>query len=183
MTLCDTANFGPGHLLDANIGNTLYQPKRVDWQDIQLTEREKKYLKSFSEKARKGDQAFLLLTGSCDISKTRIASYLAKQLTKPLMHVDCSRVLKKYIGETEKNLLKVFSEAKKTGAILFFDEADALFGKRSEVKDNHDRYTQNETNYLLDFLSDYSGSIIFAVDGCRRLDSNAVRRMHAIVKA
>lgn len=182
MTLCNTANFGPGHILDAKIGNTLYQPKKMDWQDIHLTEREEKDLTCFSDKASNGEQAFVLLTGSCDISKTRIASYLSRQLAKPLMHVDCSRVLKKFVGETEKNLLKIFAEAKNADAVLFFDEADALFGKRSEVKDSHDKYSQSETTYLLDFLSDYSGSILFAVDGCRRLDHNAVRRMHAIVK-
>ena len=76
--------------------------------------------------------------------------------------IDLSTVVSKYIGETEKNLSRIFQEAEQSNAILFFDEADALFGKRSEVKDSHDRYANIEINYLLQKMEEYEGIVIMA---------------------
>jgi len=83
------------------------------------------------------------------------AEILANQLNLDLYRIDLSAVVSKYIGETEKNLRRVFDAAEQGGAILFFDEADALFGKRSEVKDSHDRYANIEVSYLLQRMEDY----------------------------
>ncbi|MBI5565413.1 MAG: ATP-binding protein, partial [Chloroflexi bacterium] len=87
----------------------------------------------------------------------------------------------KYIGETEKNLNSIFQEAQSSNAILFFDEADALFGKRSEVKDAHDRYANIETAYLLQKMEEYEGVVILATNLKMNLDEAFMRRMHFVV--
>ena len=105
---------------------------------------------------------------------------MAKDLQRDLYRVDSSRVVSKYIGETEKNLDRLFNAAESTGAILFFDEADALFGKRSEVKDSHDRFANIEINYLLQRLETYKGVAILALskeDPSQRV----LQRFHFVV--
>jgi SpoVK/Ycf46/Vps4 family AAA+-type ATPase len=87
-------------------------------------------------------------------------------------------VVSKYIGETEKNLARIFAEAETANAILFFDEADALFGKRSEVRDSHDRYANIETGYLLQRIEEYEGVVILASNLSKHMDEAFVRRMH-----
>jgi len=87
-------------------------------------------------------------------------------------------VVSKYIGETEKNLARIFNEAETSNAILFFDEADALFGKRSEVRDSHDRYANIEVGYLLQRMEEYEGVVILATNFRRNMDEAFVRRMH-----
>ena len=89
--------------------------------------------------------------------------------------------MSKYIGETERNLRRIFSAAERGGAILFFDEADALFGKRSEVKDSHDRYANIEVNYLLQAMEEFRGLAILATNRKSSLDSAFVRRLRFIV--
>ena len=98
-----------------------------------------------------------------------------------LYRIDLSAVVSKYIGETEKNLRKLFDAAEDGGAILFFDEADALFGKRSEVKDSHDRYANIEINYLLQRMEAYRGLAILATNMKSALDSAFLRRLRFIV--
>ena len=90
-------------------------------------------------------------------------------------------MVSKYIGETEKNLSLIFNEAQDSSAVLFFDEADALFGKRSEVKDAHDRYANIETAYLLQRMEEYSGIVILATNMKQNLDEAFVRRMRFIM--
>src|SRR5208337_1632249 len=102
--------------------------------------------------------------------KTMAAEVLANDLRLDLYRIDLSSVVSKYIGETEKNLRRVFDAAENGGAILFFDEADSLFGKRSEVKDSHDRYANIEINYLLQRMETY-----------RALDQAFMRRLRFIV--
>src|SRR5439155_13831596 len=97
----------------------------------------------------------VLFTGKNRMSALVAAQTLARDLGKDLYRVDLSLVVSKYIGETEKNLRRVFDAAKKGGAVLFFDEADALFGKRTNVKDGHDRYANIEIDYLLERIEDY----------------------------
>src|SRR5207253_1816827 len=94
---------------------------------------------------------------------------------------DLSAVVSKYIGQTEKNLRKLFDAAEQGGAILFFDEADALFGKRSEVKDSHDRYANIEINYLLQRMEAFSGLAILATNMKSALDPAFMRRLRFIV--
>jgi SpoVK/Ycf46/Vps4 family AAA+-type ATPase len=98
-----------------------------------------------------------------------------------LYRIDLSAVVSKYIGETEKNLRRLFDAAEDGGAILFFDEADALFGKRSEVKDSHDRYANIEINYLLQRLEAYRGLAILATNMKNALDGAFTRRLRFIV--
>jgi len=98
------------------------------------------------------------------------AEIIANELGLDLYKINLSAVVSKYIGETEKNLERIFSEAQYTDAILFFDEADALFGKRSEVKDAHDRYANIETAYLLQRTEEYNGLVILASNIKKNMD-------------
>ena len=101
-----------------------------------------------------------LFAGPSGTGKTTAAEVLARDLHLELYRVDLTRVVSKYIGETEKNLSRIFTEAAASRAILFFDEADALFGKRSEVKDSHDRYANIEVSYFLQRVEEHRGLVI-----------------------
>src|SRR5256884_1571385 len=103
-----------------------------------------------------------LFAGDSGTGKTMAAEVIANELRLNLYRIDLSAVVSKYIGETEKNLRRLFDAAEDGGAILFFDEADALFGKRSEVKDSHDRYANIEGSYLLQRMEAYRGLAILA---------------------
>jgi SpoVK/Ycf46/Vps4 family AAA+-type ATPase len=109
------------------------------------------------------------------------AEVIANDLRLNLYRIDLSAVVSKYIGETEKNLRRLFDAAEDGGAILFFDEADALFGKRSQVKDSHDRYANIETNYLLQRMEAYQGLAILATNMKSGLDDAFTRRLRFIV--
>jgi SpoVK/Ycf46/Vps4 family AAA+-type ATPase len=110
------------------------------------------------------------------------AEVIANELRLNLYRIDLSAVVSKYIGETEKNLRRMFDAAENGGAILFFDEADALFGKRSEVKDSHDRYANIEINYLLQRMEAYRGLAILATNMKSALDTAFLRRLRFIVR-
>src|SRR6185436_3066512 len=105
---------------------------------------------------------------------------VASELRLDLYKVDLSQIVSKYIGETEKQLRHVFDEAQGSDAILFFDEADALFGKRSEVKDAHDRYANIEIGYLLQRMEEYDGISIMATNMRKNLDEAFVRRLQFV---
>jgi SpoVK/Ycf46/Vps4 family AAA+-type ATPase len=122
-----------------------------------------------------------LFSGPSGTGKTMAAQVLAKQLDLDLYRVDLSRVVSKYIGETEKNLGQLFDESHRSGAILFFDEADALFGKRSEVKDAHDRYANVEIGYLLQRMEEHDGIVILATNRKQDMDEAFTRRFDIIV--
>ena len=109
-----------------------------------------------------GQTARVLLTGSDKNAKLFAARALAGELQLNLYRIDLSAVVNKYIGETEKNLRRLFEAAEAGGAILFFDEADALFGKRSEVKDSHDRYASLEVAWLWQQIEAFAGLVILA---------------------
>ena len=106
---------------------------------------------------------------------------IANELDLDLYRIDLAGVVSKYIGETENNLRRVFDAAEEGGALLLFDEADALFGKRSEVKDSHDRYANIEVNYLLARMEEYRGVAILATNLRRSLDDAFLRRLRFIV--
>jgi hypothetical protein len=123
-----------------------------------------------------------LFAGDSGTGKTMAAEVIANALHLNLYRIDLSAVVNKYIGETEKNLRRLFDAAEDGGAILLFDEADALFGKRSEVKDSHDRYANIEINYLLQRLEAYSGLAILATNMKSALDHAFLRRLRFIVR-
>lgn len=122
----------------------------------------------------------VLFSGYSGTGKTMAAEIIAKELNLDIYRIDLSQVVSKYIGETEKNLNRIFSEAGSANAILFFDEADALFGKRSEVRDAHDRYANIEIAYLLQKMEEYDGIVILATNMRNNMDEAFVRRIHFI---
>jgi hypothetical protein len=122
-----------------------------------------------------------LFAGESGTGKTMSAEVLAQHLGLVLYKIDLSAVVSKYIGETEKNLSVVFEEAQASNAILFFDEADALFGKRSEVKDARDRYANIETAYLLQRIEDYDGIAILATNLRQNMDEAFTRRLDFVI--
>jgi SpoVK/Ycf46/Vps4 family AAA+-type ATPase len=109
------------------------------------------------------------------------AQVLARALELDLYRVDLSRVMSKWIGETEKNLARLFDESQASGAVLFFDEADALFGKRTEVKDAHDRYANLEIGYLLQRMEEHEGVTVLATNRSADMDEAFVRRFHFLL--
>jgi AAA+ superfamily predicted ATPase len=119
----------------------------------------------------------VLFTGPSGTGKTLAAEILATELELELYKIDLSAVVNKYIGETEKSLARIFDEAEAASAMLFFDEADALFGKRSEVKDAHDRYANIEVGFLLQRMEEYDGTVVLASNLPRNMDQAFVRRM------
>ncbi len=135
----------------------------------------------FERKLALGKGAIALFAGQSGTGKTMAADIMAGALGLDLYKIDLSAVVSKYIGETEKNLASIFSEAETSNAVLFFDEADALFGKRSEVKDAHDRYANIETAYLLQRMEEYSGTVILATNLKMNLDEAFMRRLHFVI--
>lgn len=135
----------------------------------------------FGSRLNRGRGIAALFAGPSGTGKTMAAEVLAHHLDLDLYRIDLASVISKYIGETEKNLRRVFDAAEESGAILFFDEADALFGKRSEVRDSHDRYANIEINYLLQRMEDYRGLAILATNRKSLLDQAFLRRLRFLV--
>jgi winged helix domain-containing protein/ATPase family protein associated with various cellular activities (AAA) len=135
----------------------------------------------FARKLPYGRGVTALFNGLSGTGKTMAAGIIGGELGLDLYKIDLSCVVSKYIGETEKNLNRIFAEAEDSSAILFFDEADAVFGKRSEVKDAHDRYANIETAYLLQRIEDYNGVVILATNMKQNMDEAFVRRMRFII--
>ena len=170
----------------------------ADWDDLVLPEKEKQVLQSiaahvrqrtkvygqwgFASKGGRGLGISALFAGASGTGKTMSAEAIARQLQLDLYRIDLSSVVSKYIGETEKNLRKVFDAAEAGSAILLFDEADALFGKRSDVKDSHDRYANMEVSYLLQRMELYQGLAILTSNLKDSIDTAFLRRIRFIVK-
>lgn len=136
----------------------------------------------FDRKLSLGKGLNVLFAGPSGTGKTMAAEIMAGELGLDLYKIDLATVVSKYIGETEKNLARIFDEAETSNAILFFDEADALFGKRSEVRDSHDRYANIEISYLLQRMEEYDGVVILATNLHKNMDEAFVRRMHFTVE-
>jgi ATPase family associated with various cellular activities (AAA) len=124
----------------------------------------------------------VLFSGTSGTGKTMTAGVIARSVGLELYKIDLSSVVSKYIGETEKNLETIFRAAHGSNAILFFDEADALFGKRSEVKDAHDRYANIEVAYLLQRIEAHEGVVILATNLSKNIDEAFARRMHTVIE-
>ncbi len=136
----------------------------------------------FDRKLAMGKGLNALFAGPSGTGKTMAADIIAGELGLDLYKIDLSAIVSKYIGETEKNLSQIFIEAETSNAILLFDEADALYGKRSEVRDAHDRYANIEVSYLLQKMEEYTGIVILSTNFKKNLDEAFVRRMHFIVE-
>jgi SpoVK/Ycf46/Vps4 family AAA+-type ATPase len=136
----------------------------------------------FDRKLSLGKGLNILFAGPSGTGKTMAAEIMAGEWGLELYKIDLATVVSKYIGETEKNLARIFTEAESSNAILFFDEADALFGKRSEIHDAHDRYANIEVGYLLQKMEEYEGVVILATNLRKNMDDAFVRRMHFSVE-
>jgi SpoVK/Ycf46/Vps4 family AAA+-type ATPase len=176
--------------------------KRIEpvstWDDLVLPPAQTEVLREIAVHARhratvyehwgwvgRGDRGLgisALFTGASGTGKTLAAEVLANDLSLDLYVVDLSQVVSKYIGETEKNLARVFNAAESGGAVLLFDEADALFGKRSEIKDSHDRYANIEVSYLLQRMEAYRGLAILTTNMRGALDIAFMRRLRFVVQ-
>jgi SpoVK/Ycf46/Vps4 family AAA+-type ATPase len=149
----------------------------------QLKHRQQVYQEwGFEQKLVRGKGLCALFYGHSGVGKTMAVEVLAHELNLEIFKIDLSTVVSKYIGETEKNLSRIFQEAEDSNSILFFDEADALFGKRSEVKDAHDRYANIEINYLLQRMEEFDGLVVLATNLRRNIDDGFFRRMHFVVE-
>ncbi|HEU4372426.1 MAG TPA: ATP-binding protein [Telluria sp.] len=175
--------------------------QRIDaiagWDELRLPAAEKALLRQLAEQVslrsavyddwgfrarmNRGLGISALFAGDSGTGKTMAAEVIARELNLLMYRIDLSAVVSKFIGETEKNLRKLFDAAEDSGAILFFDEADALFGKRSEVKDSHDRYANIEVNYLLQRMESYRGLAILATNRKSALDAAFLRRLRFII--
>ena len=133
------------------------------------------------EKFFQSEGLTLLFSGPSGTGKTMAASVLANTLGLELYKIDLSQMTSKYIGETEKNLSKLFKAAEESAVILFFDEADAIFGKRTELKDAHDRYANIEVSYLLQRIEEYDGIVILASNFRENIDEAFLRRLRFVI--
>jgi ATPase family associated with various cellular activities (AAA) len=172
-------------------------PPGFHWDDLVVPERQRELLQSISAYLRHRDRVLsdwgyekavartqglkVLFAGESGTGKTMAAQVLAAELGLEIFRVDLATIVSKYIGETEKNLDRIFGAAEGSNAILFFDEADALFGKRSEVSDSHDRYANIEVAYLLQKMEGYAGAVILATNFRRNIDDAFVRRLDFVI--
>lgn len=160
----------------------LHQQTRDEIEQIKIWLAHNETLLQDANLARKLKPGYrALFYGPPGTGKTLAVSLLGKEFNKDVYRVDLSQVVSKYIGETEKNLEKIFSKAEHSDWILFFDEADALFGKRTNVSSSHDRYANQEVSYLLQRVEDFSGLLILASNFKGNLDKAFIRRFHAMV--
>jgi broad-specificity NMP kinase len=172
------------------------EPKAT-WTDLVVTTVEKEQLQDLARRVRYRDTVIddwgfdrklghgkgvnALFAGPPGTGKTMAAEVLANELGIPLYRVDCSSVVSKYIGETEKNLECIFKAAQASDALVFFDEADSLFGKRTQVTDAHDRYANIETSYLLQRIERHEGIVVLATNLFSNIDSAFIRRVTQLI--
>ena len=167
------------------------------WKDLVLPEKVRQNLEDFAFEAQERNRFWELATarrlfprgtglvglfgGSPGTGKTMAAQVIAADLGLDLFRIDLATVVSKYIGETAKQLKQIFARAAMMNAVLLFDEADALFSKRTEVKDSHDRYANADTSYLLQLLEEYRGIAILATNKKQNVDAAFTRRIRYIV--
>jgi SpoVK/Ycf46/Vps4 family AAA+-type ATPase len=169
-----TAADGPGVTQVVKPGITLEQLKLR--QDATLR------LKNICQEFKSCQSRMCLFVGQRGNGQELAAQAIAGQLGLPLYRIDLAAIVSKYISETEKNLNRVFDAAANQDAVLFFDEADALFGKRTEVKDSHDRYASLDTNYLLQRMETYEGIVILSSNIEPAPDDARLRCVHHVIK-
>jgi SpoVK/Ycf46/Vps4 family AAA+-type ATPase len=157
------------------------------WNDLVMPDPQKKILAEIATRVRqrmensRGPGISALFNGAGGTGKCMAAEVLASELSLNLYRIDLSQVVSRYIGETEKDLRHIFEAAEEGGAVLFFDEGDALFGKRNEIKDSHDRYANIEVSYLLQKMEEYRGLTILATSMKDAIDSAFLRKIQFVV--
>ena len=168
----------------------------LEWNDLVINEELKEQINELLDWVKYNDQLLYtwgmhkrlskgyraLFYGPPGTGKTFTAGLIGKEMNKDVYKIDLSMVVSKYIGETEKNLEMLFARAEDKGWILFFDEADALFGKRTNVRDAHDKYANQEVSYLLQRIEDFNGLIILATNMKNNIDDAFIRRFNSILK-
>lgn len=168
------------------------------WDDIYIEESQLKRLKAACDRYRLrgrigdkwginkknayGNAVILLMYGPPGTGKTMAAQAIANEVMTPLYRVDVSQIFSKYIGETQKNLSRIFDEASRRNVVLFFDEADALFTRRTEIKDSHDKYANSDTSFLLQKVEEYNGISILATNNFQSFDPAFMRRLSYVVR-
>lgn len=175
-------------------GNLLSQP--YGWADLVLPDRQIGLLRTIVDEIRSREQLLhtddrlakygglgqsALLHGPPGTGKTMVAQILARELQVPLVRVDCASAVSKFIGETAKNLRSIFDCAGGSGALLFFDECDSLFARRTEIKDAHDRHANADTNYLLQLIESFDGAALLATNKKDNVDPAFIRRLRHVV--
>lgn len=173
----------------------MYIETKLDWDDVVLNPQTSRQICEIENWIKQNDTLLYtwgmerhikpgyraLFHGTPGTGKTLTATLLGKHTGKDVFRIDLSRVVSKYIGETEKNLSRLFDRAEHQNWILFFDEADALFGKRTEIRDAHDKYANQEVAYLLQRIENYNGLVILASNQRANIDEAFVRRLQNIV--
>lgn len=169
----------------------------ISWEDLVLSDAVMQQLKLFTKEIelreillesaesrrlyKRDANSSALFSGPPGVGKTMAAQCVASELGLPLVIIDVSKTINKYIGETAKNLSKIFEQAEKYSCLLFFDEADAFFSQRTELNDSHDRYANADTNHLLQLVENYAGPLILATNQKTRIDAAFFRRIRNIV--
>lgn len=154
------------------------------WSDLALPDAELQLLQQVADQLRqrgRGPGVTALFTGESRTGKIQAAEVLATHLRRTLYHIDLGAVVSKYVGETEKNLCRIFDAVAGSGAILYFDEAEALFGRRGDVRDSHDRYANLDLDYLLQRIEAYDGLTILATNMKGNLDPAFTRRLRFVI--
>jgi SpoVK/Ycf46/Vps4 family AAA+-type ATPase len=154
----------------------------VTWEQLNLAPDAIIGLKNICQEFKSGQGLLCLFAGNRGVGQSWAAQAVANLLGMDLYRIDLAAVASKYIGETEKNLNRIFDAAEMADAVLFFDEADALFGKRTEVKDSHDRYANIDTNYLLQRIEAFQGLVILASNMKPASDPSLLRRVRHVIK-
>ena len=146
------------------------------------TEQER-VLRDIVASVREGGQGIsILIAGAGRDRRMNAAEGIAREAGLEVYRIDLAKVVSKFIGETEKNLQRVFEDARSTGSLLLFDEADALFSRRTEVKDSHDRFAQIDLNYLLQLIEAHRGGVIFAAKSRENLDRACLSRIRFVLE-
>ncbi len=154
-------------------------PKLPTWKKVVLTKDSLKINQSNKQKLEslaRGENRYITITGQYPATRLAYASWLGSRQNREVYSIDLSQVVSKYIGETEKNLARIFESAESKNWILFFDEADALFGKRTNVRDAHDKYANQEVSYFLQRIENYDGVVILSANNTSRFDSTFLRK-------
>ncbi len=191
----DELHVSSGHRLD-KLAQQMNCP--FTWDDLVISERNKQDLEDFTYEATEraqfwerpeaqrlfplGKGLIALFTGVPGTGKTMAAQVIAASLHLELFRVDLSTIVSKYVGETSKNMERILSRASRMDIVLLFDEADALFGKRTEIKDAHDRFANTDTNYLLQAIEQYPGVIIMASNKRANIDAGFTRRLRFMIE-